>query len=105
MHHRNRETDSSDGGGRPDSTSDRQRPTVRSADSANGAARIDLVAVYWAIGLSFVVIPLVVGYAFVGGTVPSPGSAAFHALGATVMAPGLLMGAAALWLCARSDTR
>lgn len=86
------------------STSAQQRPTTnRAADGTNGAARIDLAVGCCAIGLSLVAIPLLVGYAFVGGPVPSPGSIAFCALGAVVMAPGLVMGTAALWLCARSD--
>lgn len=104
MNRRNQDAQSNETVERRAVDAGRGRPTSRrSADGTNGAARIDLALVYCAIGLSLAVIPLLVGYAFVVGPVPSPGSPAFGALGAVVMAPGLLMGAAVLWLCARSD--
>lgn len=63
----------------------------------------DLVLAVLAIGLSLVAIPLFLGYTFVLGTVPPTDSVTFYGLASVVMTPGLLMGATALWLAARSD--
>lgn len=104
MKRRNRDARSNAGVGPGRSTSAERRPTTdRSADGTNGATRIDLALVCCAIGAALVAIPLLAGYVFVSGAVPSPDSTAFDALGAVVMAPGLVMGTAVLWLCARSD--
>lgn len=59
------------------------------------------MAVFAGVVVSLVVVPAGLGSLFLGPGAPAQGTTAFLAVGVTAMAPGFLMGGAALWVAAR----
>jgi len=60
-----------------------------------------MLLVLGSVGASFVAVPAALTYVFAVRGVSSVGDAGMQALGLVAMLPGLLMGAAALWVAAR----
>lgn len=62
---------------------------------------VDLLLVVVGVVASLVVVPAGLGALFLGPGAPAPDSTAFLVVGVIAMAPGFLMGGAALWVAAR----
>lgn len=63
--------------------------------------KFDMALVLGCVGASFVVVPGILTYLFGIRGVVSIGSVGVQGLGLVAMLPGLLMGAAGLWVAAR----